>query len=538
MHLSMRSVLTVAAAASLAASASSAQDKHAQGKLSWALHKVAFEVERDGVVRAQGRRYLDGGTQQVTVVAILNEGASANDLRVYVESLGGRVEAVVAEWRWVKIRTAPRDLRAIARHASVRHVRPPHYPREKVVSEGVAIVHAGEFIARTGADGSGVEVAILDTGWEGVEDLIGDELPADTEITPWVQERLGSFDSPHGTACAEIIHDMAPGAKLVIYGFEDFGSHVEALQDITARGIPILSHSIGWDNIYPADDTSPMSNNARVTEQRGTLFVTAAGNETGNYWKGSFRDEDGDGVIEFAYEDASPTEYLPIGAFPEGSVVILRWDDPIESSSHDYDLFIVTSEFPDNPVFDDNPAVVYSSQNLQDGTQFPLESVNIEVDEFDTFYAVIRADAASTTLPTQEFSLWSEGQVHLDYQAIKGTLTLPADSSGAVSVGAVNLDLGLEGFSSRGPTDDGRIKPDLTAFDQISTESYGPFTFWGTSAATPHVAGAAALILSAQPGLSVQQLREVLERATASGGDTTKKNNDIGFGLLDLNKAQ
>ena len=317
-----------------------------------------------------------------------------------------------------------------------------------------------------------------------------------------------------------------------------FGSHVEALQDITARGIPILSHSIGWDNIYPADDTSPMSNNARVTEQRGTLFVTAAGNETGNYWKGSFRDEDGDGVIEFAYEDASPTEYLPIGAIPEGSMVILRWDDPIESSSHDYDLFIVTSEFPNNPVFDDNPAVVYSSQNLQDGTQFPRESVNIEVDEFDTFYAVIRADAASTTLPTQEFSLWSQGQVHLDYQAIKGTLSLPADSSGAVSVGAVNLDLGLEGFSSRGPTADGRIKPDLTAFDQISTESYGPFTFWGTSAATPHVAGAAALILSAQPGLSVQQLRVALERATASGGDATKKNNDIGFGLLDLNKAQ
>ena len=71
MHLSMRSVLVVASAC-LAAGASSAQDKHAQGKLSWALHKVAFEAERDGGVRAQGRRYVDDETQLVTAVAILN----------------------------------------------------------------------------------------------------------------------------------------------------------------------------------------------------------------------------------------------------------------------------------------------------------------------------------------------------------------------------------------------------------------------------------------------------------------------------------
>jgi len=107
-----------------------------------------------------------------------------------------------------------------------------------------------------------------------------------------------------------------------------------------------------------------------------------------------------------------------------------------------------------------------------------------------------------------------------------------------VTVGAVAWDSrGLEGYSSRGPTADNRVKPDVVGPDAVDTASYGAGAFTGTSAATPHVAGAAALILSKNPSLSVASLRQALERATTSGGSTSAKNNDVGFGLIDLSRA-
>jgi subtilisin family serine protease len=51
------------------------------------------------------------------------------------------------------------------------------------------------------------------------------------------------------------------------------------------------------------------------------------------------------------------------------------------------------------------------------------------------------------------------------------------------------------------------------------------------------VAGAAALLLSRNPGLSATALRQALERATTSGGSIPAKNNDVGFGLVDLTRA-
>ena len=85
-----------------------------------------------------------------------------------------------------------------------------------------------------------------------------------------------------------------------------------------------------------------------------------------------------------------------------------------------------------------------------------------------------------------------------------------------MSVGAVDqsTDL-LEAFSSQGPTDDTRLKPEICGPDRTRTHQTtlspsAPGTFPGTSASTPHVAGAAALLLEQNSGLSVSQLRDKL----------------------------
>ena len=110
-----------------------------------------------------------------------------------------------------------------------------------------------------------------------------------------------------------------------------------------------------------------------------------------------------------------------------------------------------------------------------------------------------------------------------------------------MSVGAVHYDyynLGrVADYSSRGPTTDGRFKPELVAPSGVSTVSYGAseefYGYTGTSAAAPHVAGAAALIKSANPSYSRTQLWDALIEATVDIG-TRGRDNDSGYGKLVL----
>lgn len=126
-----------------------------------------------------------------------------------------------------------------------------------------------------------------------------------------------------------------------------------------------------------------------------------------------------------------------------------------------------------------------------------------------------------------------------------GSLIAPADADSIVSVGAVSSSRFLAGFSSTGPTADGRIKPEVVAQGVSDYVMYGEagYTFGaGTSFATPLVAGVAALILSAHPALTPMQVRDRLiltARALydSAVGMVSHPNNFYGWGLVDAARA-
>ncbi len=100
---------------------------------------------------------------------------------------------------------------------------------------------------------------------------------------------------------------------------------------------------------------------------------------------------------------------------------------------------------------------------------------------------------------------------------------------------------GLAAFSSRGPTQDERVKPDIsapgvniTAAKAGENEAY--ITFNGTSMATPFVAGTAALILDANPGLTPQEVKDLLHSTAQYRGEPNPQNKNIdwGWGLVDV----
>lgn len=111
-------------------------------------------------------------------------------------------------------------------------------------------------------------------------------------------------------------------------------------------------------------------------------------------------------------------------------------------------------------------------------------------------------------------------------------VTAPADGFDVIAVGAVNAAGILAGFSSHGPTYDGRIKPEVVAmgvgcYFAYPGSGYGRGN--GTSYSCPLVAGTAALILSAHPQLTPQQVRQALIQTAAQA---TRPDNDYGFGLI------
>jgi subtilisin family serine protease len=119
-----------------------------------------------------------------------------------------------------------------------------------------------------------------------------------------------------------------------------------------------------------------------------------------------------------------------------------------------------------------------------------------------------------------------------------GTLSAPADADSIIAAGAVDVSGVIAGFSSRGPTWDGRTKPELVArgvstyLAVASTLSYGSGN--GTSYSCPLLAGCAALLWSARPNLTNMQVREAMMGA---GNRVSSPDNIYGNGLPDMLKA-
>ena len=410
-------------------------------------------------------------------------------------------------------------------------------------------------------DGTGIKIGVLS---DGVTNLAASQASGDLGPVTILPGQAGSGDE--GTAMLEIVHDVAPGAQLFFAtantGITRFAQNI---RDLRAAGCDIIVDDFFYFVETPFQDGQAPSlrsnTNGGILIQAvndvtasGALYFSSAGN-SGNLNDGT------SGVWEGSFVDGGPTGApLPAGSLhnfggqnfnlqtaPGQSQIDLYWSDPLGGSSNDYDLFRLSA---------DGTTVTASSTNIQNGTQDPFEAVGQPTGP--SRYVIVKKTGAADRflhLNTNRgrLSIATAGQTHGHAAAANafGCAAVPAAAAFPNPFGPSNV---VETFSSDGPRRiffqaDGtpitpgdfsatggllRQKPDITAADGVTVTGVGgfPSPFFGTSAAAPHAAAIAALLKSANPSFTPEQIRAALT-GSAIDIEAPGVDRDSGAGIID-----
>jgi subtilisin family serine protease len=476
-------------------------------------------------------------------------------LTAWLEANGARLVSGAGDL--VQADVSPELLRRLVTLPDVMGVRRPSYapkpdPRHRALAataaagafttEGLAAMNAPAWHT-AGYTGQGVKVGVIDAEFGGWDALRGSELPdaAKTHFQAFGGTAVG--DGTHGTACAEIIHDIAPSAEMYLALVATQVDIANAVDWMKANGVKVISMSLGWLSWGPGDGTGYLADVVNGFVAGGGVWVNSAGNSRLAHWQGTWRDDTGNGYLN--YSSASEVNYItadgfnaaivPAGTTITASLVWNQWSSP----ATDLDFYL----YKDNG---SGLEMVKGSEDLQDGTagQFPVEEFSFTTTEDAAYGFVIKGVSGPANVEIEFFNRLDANPLLFNVQ--DGSLTPPADAAGAIAAAA--LDAGapyaLEDYSSRGPTNGpggsllgGSIKPDISGYAVVSTQSYGgrgsDHAFAGTSSACPHVAGAAALVRSAYPAYTAAQVRSLLETRAVDAGPGGK-DVDYGYGRLYL----
>ena len=563
------SEIRAAVAAALAARPKDAADLPAQLRI---LQELAAHSGMDVARRVAGRLgvQLDGERVLVSIrVAPEREAALVGRLG----ELG--VQATRASGtRPLRALVPVADLERVAAVEGVERLEAPRILVPSTLSEGVAATRAETWMTFEPPAGLPLDrparVAIVDVGFAGYATLLGSELPATVDVQafcdfpPQSVEHCDSFTQAqpweHGTAVAEIVHDMAPEAELLLLAIDPAIENIQAaLQYAGAHGADIVSTSIGtvFDN---RDGTSPLCSTAADLRRSGIVWATAAGNsgdpcEHESYlWRSSGLSA-GSPYGQFLGFPRNADPILNEFTLPAGHVHLLElsWNAWDAAPTDDLDLFYVC---------DLGAGYQLIAQSLagQCGApgSVPFEGVAVFNDgatDLPCAYAIAEYQPGLCVRPSDRrfdvTSLMFDDQTGeftcplLEERTAAYSIAHPADCPDTWSVGAVcALDGSFESYSGQGPTLDGRAKPEICAPDAVSTGTYGaalgcpggtgPEGFAGTSASTPHVAGALALLVQRLgASFTPEQCRSILERR-ASGAANPVPDNRCGHGALCL----
>jgi hypothetical protein len=402
----------------------------------------------------------------------------------------------------LQVRSRPGLAARLRRVPGVRGVGPAEVPwPDQVISQGVERIGADALQSR-GLNGTGIRIAVVDLGFgETWRSLLGKELPPLTQIDaiqsfdhtsgrPEING-LSNDDQPtgHGANVGQVLWDIAPGAR---YTFVNYHTQLELSQavDWLVNGpdgrprVDIVVHSHSFLD-GPFDGTGVAAQAVNRAHDAGIMWVNSAGNYARRHWEGVVGDPDKDGWANIGPVGRGYLSFPLTAAIGMGAT--LFWSNctkgglAVAASSVSFQLE-VTDTAPSSPV-------VYA-QGQKDASQ-PASVVGYLPPATGTYGLRVLQGSAGVVCDLEIFG----GGVELgDEATMESSIPTPGDARGSFTVGARDWqgDAAAD-YSSRGPTQDGRLKPDVVA--PASTAVWPGIAMVGTSASAPHAAGAAALLM-------------------------------------------
>jgi hypothetical protein len=180
-----------------------------------------------------------------------------------------------------------------------------------VRGQGVNVTFADGWHAQ-GITGQGVKVGILDLGFAGYQDLLGQELP-ETVTVEMFGDDTDFASELHGTAVAEIVHEMAPDAELYLVYYDGSDAALgRAVTWLIDQDVDIISNSTGSNGLSPMNGTGFAAELVDQVRDAGIFWVNAAGNEATSHYRGVYHDSDGDNIHEFL-PDTPGLPFIPFG---------------------------------------------------------------------------------------------------------------------------------------------------------------------------------------------------------------------------------
>ncbi|MEY4110084.1 MAG: hypothetical protein RLZZ46_438 [Bacteroidota bacterium] len=215
-----------------------------------------------------------------------------------------------------------------------------------------------------------------------------------------------------------------------------------------------------------------------------------------------------------------------IGSAPAASYLLLRSEDAATEFLIEEFNWVVAAEYADSSGADIiSSSLGYTTfDNASMDHAYPDLDGNTALGSLGAAYAARRGILVVNSAGNWGGSAWNY-------------IGVPADADSIIATGAVDSLEILAGFSSRGPSADGRIKPDVSAqgVDVVMSASSGQImTGNGTSFSCPLVAGAAACLWQANPNLSAMQLRQAIIQ---SCDQFSTPDNNKGYGVPDFSQA-
>ncbi len=458
-----------------------------------------------------------------------------------------------------------------------------------VQSEGVKAMRADVVQSTYGLDGTGIKIGVLSDSFNqlggALSDIASGDLPADGVVV--LKEYTGTDGTDRGRAMLQIVHDVAPGAKLYFHtGFVGEAEYASGIMKLAQAGCKVIV-----DDVYFLE--SPWFQDgiiAQAVDQvhaMGVAYFSGAGLFARQSWSGSFVDS---GSLFRGYKvhnfnpshplsppDPGVRTKIPIILWRGVNLIMFQWDQPSSSASQgiscqsDLDIFIIDEEI--------DPSTPLDCKSL---TSFPFclggtdanvnanaaELILIDVDAILTYLGrpndimkPFRLQVVHKTGPYASLmQIITDGDFTTFLQTNSGTVFGHKNAKGAANVGAAYSratpaygvqTIKPERFSSSGgipilfDTKGNRLQnpeirnqPRFTGPDGVSVSGFPSPLFYESA---PHVAAVAALMLQQNPSLTPDNIFGAIQ-ATAidmNDGIWTSKGFDFasGYGFVDAAAA-